>query len=91
MLYKTEKAIKNMSENQASLILEKKQQKVHIIDRNDYQYQMIENEHDRLTRELLAHKYYSTMLESTWTRYSSYYESYEKAEQLIKMNCMDRT
>jgi len=30
------------------------------------------------------------MLDSMWTKYSSYYESYEKAEQLIKMYCMDR-
>ena len=39
---------------------------------------------------MLFHHFYASLLDSIWTKYSAYYESYEKAEQLIKMHCRDR-
>ena len=39
---------------------------------------------------MLFHHFYAGLLDSVWTKYSAYYESYEKAEQLIKMHCRDR-
>lgn len=44
----------------------------------------------KLSQELLAQRFYSKILDATWTRYSSYYEGYEKAERLMKMHAINR-
>ena len=45
---------------------------------------------NKLAKDLIVHKFYYKALESTWTRYSAYYQQYEKAEQLMKMHALDR-
>mgnify|MGYP000321353809 CR=1 FL=1 len=58
--------------------------------REEYKNEVIQLAHEKLTGQIIFHKFYQRMLDSIWTKYSSYYESYEKAEQLIKMYCRDR-
>lgn len=41
-------------------------------------------------KEMVFHKFFAKMLSAIASKYSSYYESYEKAEQMIKMHCLDR-
>lgn len=40
---------------------------------------------------MAAQRVYAKMLEAAWTRCSTYYEQYEKAETLMKMHALDRT
>lgn len=61
-----------------------------VMDNTDYTNGLILNNHQKLTKDLLLQKFSSKILGAIWLKYTTYYESYEKAEQLIKMHCMDR-
>lgn len=61
------------------------------MEQQDYILDTIEQSQKKYLKDILIQKCCKKILDSMWTKYSSYYESYEKAEQLIKMHCMDRT
>jgi hypothetical protein len=79
-----------MQINEATAILKKHQSSIRIMEPQDYLTEVHETSHSKLVNDLLIEKSCAKMLDSMWTKYSAYYESYEKAEQLIKMYCMDR-
>lgn len=56
----------------------------------DYLNEVRSSNHQKLMKELILHKSLDKMLAAIGSKYSCYYESYEKAEQMIKMHCMDR-
>jgi RNAse (barnase) inhibitor barstar len=90
MGYKTDQAIRNMQENEATALLKRHQGSIMIMDHQDYENEKKLTDHNKLSKELILHKFYSKLLEATWTKSSSYYEEYEKAEQLMKMHALDR-
>lgn len=89
--YKTDKAITSMQMTQAAESLKNYQQSITIMQPEKFYEEQTHENHVKLLNEINIQKFCFRLLDSRWTKYSSYYESYEKAEQLIKMYSMDRS
>lgn len=88
--YKTDQAMRNMQENEAAALLRLHHSSIAIMEPQDYRQEKERGEHQRLSREVATQRFYAKLLDATWTRCSTYYEQYEKAEQLMKMHAIDR-
>ena len=65
-----------MEVNQAAEILKRHQSSITIMEHQDYISDTIENSHKKLLKDILIQQSCKKILDSMWTKYSSYYESY---------------